>query len=159
VRDVASAGLLAVGCAFVVIVLRPGALTGLGYVLLFMWALYVIWGTHRFGSALQIPADAAAATCASVHLKQLRRQRDLVLSWPLGMGLAMPAVVLVALGLPLGPKHMPWAAAVALISVCVFVYLAAVIYGKIVAGGWQAEIAELEALIDKGDSGERSGTR
>jgi uncharacterized membrane protein YfcA len=147
-RDQASFGVLAIGCAFIIIALHPimSALTGLGYALLLVWALYGMWGLHRFGSALLIPADATASNCAVVHLRQLQRQRDIVLSWPLGIGLAIPAVVLVAIGQVLGPKPIPWAFSVALIGVFVFVYLAVLIYGRVLAGRWQAEIDELVAL-------------
>lgn len=158
-RDQSSTGLLAIGCAFIVVALRPGALTSLGCLLLLIWALYVMWGLHRFGSAIQIPADAAAASCAAAHLRQLRRQRDMVLSWPLGFGLATPGFALAALGFSLGPKHLPWAVAVALIGVFVFVCLGTILYGKILASGWQAEIEEIEALTISRDSGGVSAPR
>ena len=45
----------------------------------------------------------------------------------------------------MGPKHLPWSVAVALIGVGVFVYLAVLIYGRILVGQCQREINSILA--------------
>jgi hypothetical protein len=149
-RDQASFGVLAVICAYAVIAV-DGALGRLGSAMLLIWAVYGMYGLRRFGSPLALPPDAGTESCAAVHRRQLERQRDIVLSWPLGMGLALPGLMLAILGSPLGPRHLPWAPAIALAGVSAFVYLAMLIYGKTLAARWQREIDGLEALRREAD--------
>ena len=83
-----------------------------------------------------------------VHRRQLERQRDIALSWPWGLGLALPGFVLVCLGISLGPRRLDWAVPAVFIGVFTFLYIAVVIYGRILAGRWQREIDALRALED-----------
>ena len=78
--------------------------------------------------------------------RQLERQRDIALSWPWGVGLAIPGVVLYSIGFAWGPKPIDWSISAALVGVFLFVYIAIVIYGKALAGRWQSEIDELRKL-------------
>ena len=147
-RDQVSFGIVAIACAYGVIAL-DGGLVRLGSALLLMWALYGVYGLHRFGSALSIPVGAGAETCAAYHRRQLERQRDIALSWPLGIGLAAPGFLLVAIGSSLGPRQLPWEGAIGLVGVFAFMCLAAVIHGRILAGQWQREIDGLQAMRDQ----------
>ena len=150
VRDQVSAGLVATICAYALFAL-DGGLVRLGYVLLLIWALYCMYGLRRFGSVLQSPPDMVAQSCAVYYRRQLERQRDIVLSWPLGAGLAAPGFLLVAAGFAMGPRQIPWSAAIALMGVGGFVYLAALIYGRILVGQWHGEINSLLQLSNQTD--------
>lgn len=145
-RHQLSLGLLAAACVSAVLTFHPGVMTTLGCTLLLLWALYGMWGLHRFGSTLPIPDGTLGSECALVHVRQLKRQRDIVRSWPLGLGLAIPGFVLAAIGYPLGPRRLPWDICIALVGVFAFVYLAVIVYGKTLAARWQAEIDQTEAL-------------
>jgi hypothetical protein len=144
-RDQASLGTIALAFAVGVVVL-DGYLTRIGCALLFLWAAYGIFGLRRFGSALRIPADAVAATCALYHRRQLERQRDIALSWPLGVGLAAPRLLLYVVGSVVGPRQFPWQGGVALVGLFAFAYVAAVIHGKMLAAQWQREIDALVVM-------------
>jgi hypothetical protein len=138
-RDQVCFGLVAAICAYASFAL-DGGLVRLGYALLLIWALYCMYGLRRFGAVLQRPSEMTAQTCAVYHRRQLERQKDIVLSWPLGAGLAAPGFLIAAVGFAMGPRHLPWSATVALIGVGAFVYLAALLYGRILVGPWQREI-------------------
>jgi hypothetical protein len=56
--------------------------------------------------------------------------------------------VLVCLGISLGPRRLDWAVPAVFIGVFTFLYIAVVIYGRILAGRWQREIDALRALED-----------
>ncbi|HZF28115.1 MAG TPA: hypothetical protein VE907_03285 [Gammaproteobacteria bacterium] len=139
VRDQVSFGLVAIAFAWGVFAM-DGALVRLGSAMLLGWALYGMYGLRRFAAPLRSSPQASGQTCAAHHRRQLERQRDVVRSWPLGMGLAVPGFVLCVLGFPLGPNRLPWPPAIALIGMFAFVYVATLIYGKMLAGKWQREI-------------------
>ena len=143
-RDQASFALAAIIFGWAMIAI-DGALMRLGSALLLLWALYGIWGLHRYARALAVPADANVQTCVAFHRRQLERQRDVVRGWPLGIGLAMPGTVLVAIAGSLGPRHAPWSMTIGVIGIIAFAYLAMLIYGQVVAGRWQQEIDALES--------------
>ena len=143
-RDQASFAVAAIlfGGAMIAI---DGALMRLGSALLLLWAVYGIWGLHRYARALAVPTDASVQTCVAFHRRQLERQRDVVRGWPLGVGLAMPGIVLVAIAGSLGPRHAPWSMTIGVIGIVAFVYLPMLIDGQVLAGRWQQEIDALEA--------------
>ncbi len=147
VRDQASFALVAAAAAFGVVAMH-GLLVRLGSATLLFWALYGMYGLHRFASALPILPRASAGACVAVHRRQLERQRDIVSSWPLGMGLAIPGFTLTCLGYSLGPRHLPWEPSLGLLGIFAFLYLAMLIHGKRLAGRWQREIDALVALQD-----------
>ena len=92
------------------------------------------------------PAQPTRGRSSTVTQRQLERQRDIALSWPWGVGLAIPGVVLYSIGFAWGPKPIDWSISAALVGVFLFVYIAIVIYGKALAGRWQSEIDELRKL-------------
>jgi hypothetical protein len=134
--------------------LMPGGLLfQLGCALLALWALWCGYGERRWGSVLPGPPELSAVSvqsCALHYRAQLVRQRNIVLSWPLGIGLAAPGFFVYCLGFPLGPKPLPWAGAIALMGVGTFVGLAGVIYGKILAGQWQEDLDALDYSMSVG---------
>ena len=130
-------------------ILLDGALVRVGSALMAIWALFSMYGLHRFGSAAAAPADSSAQTCAAYHQRQLERQRDIALSWPWGIGLAIPGFVLVVVGLAVGSRHPNWEFPAVLTGVFIFIYVAVVIYGKMLAGQWQREINMLLSLKDE----------
>jgi hypothetical protein len=156
-RDQVCSGLVAAICAYALFSVE-GGLVRLGYALLLIWALYCMYGLRRFGSVLQRPSEMAAQTCVAYHRRQLERQRDIVLSWPLGAGLAAPGFLLVAAGFAMGPKHLPWSIAIALIGVGAFVYLTALIYGRMLVGNWQREINGVLQMSNQTDESSTSNS-
>lgn len=148
-RDHVSFALTAVLFAYGI--LLDGALLRVGSALMVIWALFSMYGLHRFGSTVTAPASSSAQTCAAYHQRQLERQRDIALSWPWGIGLAIPGFLLVVVGLAAGSRATNWEFSVVMIGVFLFMYVALVIYGKVMAGQWQREINSLRSL--KGESG------
>lgn len=138
-RDQVCWGFLVIVFTFATLTGNGGFLVRLGCGMLVLWSLCCMWGLRRFGSVLPGPAGMSSQSCLEWHRRQLQRQRNIVLSWPLGIGLAAPGFVVYSLGFPLGPLHLPWSVAIALIGTFAFVFLASVIYGKIVAARWQQE--------------------
>lgn len=128
-------------------VLIPGVWVKVGSALLVAWCLYSSWGLRRFGTVLERPAPAGVEACAAFHQRQLERQRDIVRSWPLGIGLAAPGFVLMTLGL--GAHRQTTEYSVALIGVFAFVYIALVIHGRIRAAAWQREIDAVRSLREE----------
>lgn len=127
-------------------VMIPGVLVKTGALLLVAWCLYSMWGLHRFGAALQFSADASGESCAAFQLRQLERQRDIVLSWPLGIGLGLPGFALLSVGLGLGARYPNWEFPAALIGVFLFLYVALIIHGRIQAAQWQREIDWIRSM-------------
>lgn len=140
-RDRVSSGLvLLIFACYVIFVSNP--LIRLGSAMTIAWAAYSLWALRRYGSVLSAP-DASEQTCSAYHRLQLERQRDIALSWPWGVGLAMPGLILVSTGLALAAEPPKWPIAFAMIGVFMFVYLAVVIHGKRMASEWQREIESL----------------
>jgi hypothetical protein len=145
-RDYLAFGFVVIGFSIFSIFLH-GTLLRLGSVLTIIWALYSMFGLHRFGSAISASTVSDAQACASFHQRQLERQRDIALSWPWGIGLALPGFILVSVGLPFRVNPPDWTIPIALIGAFVFMYVALVIYGKTLARQWQREIDSLELLM------------
>lgn len=122
-----------------------GLLVRLGCLLLASWALVSIYWLRRYG-AITVASAADSRALIEAQQRQLERQRDIALSWPWGVGLAMPGLVLYSAGFALGPRPIGAAIAVAMVGVFVFLYIAIVIYGKSLAGRWQREIDALCAM-------------
>jgi hypothetical protein len=148
----ASFGLFVIIVAVALFVRSGGLLYYVGAAMMLIWAVYGMWGMHHFYAPLRLSPDANAGTCAAVYKRQLERQRDLFLSWPLGVGLVLPGAILVTIAGPFGSNHESstwreaWTVPIAFVAILVFAYLAAITYGKIVAGRWQREIDELESM-------------
>lgn len=123
-----------------------GPLAKLGCALLILCVLWCVYGTSRFAAVLPVPADGGVLSCALHYRAQLVRQRNLVHSWPLGFALAAPGFLVYLLGLPLGPKHLPWEAVIAFMGVGAFVVVASLIYGRILAARLQQEIDGLDSM-------------
>lgn len=147
-RDQACFGLVAVAFFYGLIAI-DGALFRLGCGLLLLWVVHCMYGLHRFGSVLSRTKPEENESCAAHHRRQLTRQRDIALSRPLGVSLAAPGFLLLAIGSSLGPRQLPWEGTIGLVGVFSFVCLAVVIQGRIAAGQLQAEIDEVKAMSDQ----------
>lgn len=133
------------------VVVVPGLLARLGCLLLVSWALLSIYWLRRYGAIAVASGAADSRALIDAQQRQLERQRDIALSWPWGIGLAIPGVVLYGLGFAWGPRPLNPSIAVGLVGVFAFLYIAIVIYGKTLAGRWQQEIDVLRAM--KRDAG------
>ena len=142
-RDYASFALIIVLFG-VAMFLTGNLLLRVGSALVVAWAVYCVHGLYRFGAALGVPADAQ--TCASHHRRQLERQRDIVLSWPWGIGLAFPGIALFSLGEVWSAPNPDWTFPIALIGVFAFMFMALVMHGRAQAAQWQREIDALRTL-------------
>lgn len=128
------------------VIVVPGLLGRLGCLLVMSWALLSIYWLRRYG-AIAIPSGAAdSRALIDAQQRQLERQRDIALSWPWGIGLAIPGLVLYSLGFAWGPRPLGAPIAIALVGMFMFIYVAVVIYGKSLAGRWQREIDALRAM-------------
>jgi hypothetical protein len=152
-RDHLSFVLIALGFGFGAVAL-PGLLARLGCLLLAGWALLSIYWLRRYGALTVAPGAADSQALIDSHRRQLERQRDIALSWPWGIGLAIPGLVLYSLGFARGPgpsavegpSAIDWSISAGLVGVFMFLYIAIVIYGKALAGRWQREIDALRAM-------------
>jgi hypothetical protein len=145
-RDHVCFALVAVISAFGLL-LDNGA-ARVGAALMALWALFSMYTLHRFGSVDEAPVDSSVQTRAAHHERHLERQRDIALSWPWGIGLAIPGFVLTVVGLGVGARHPNWPFTAVMIGVFLFMYAALVIHGKVLAERWQREIDSLRSLID-----------
>ena len=145
VRDHLCFVLVALGFAFGAVVLSS-PLTRLGCLLLLGWALLSIYWLRRYGTIAVASGAADSQALIDGQRRQLERQRDIVVSWPWGIGLAVPGIALYAIGLARGPRPIDSSISAALVGGFMFVYIAIVIYGKALAGRWQQEIDELRKL-------------
>ena len=137
-RDQICFALVALGFAFCTVIgMNP--VVRIGAAMIVIWAIYSMYALRRFGSPLN-PSDASEQTCIAYHRMQLERQRDIALSWPWGVGLAMPGMALFIIGLPLYSAHPQWPISIVIGGIFVFMYVAIVIHGKRLAREWQREI-------------------
>ncbi len=143
-RDHVSFALVAIICAWGIF--THGLVLRVGCALIIAWALYSMVLLRRFGAMPVAPADSSAQTCAAYHRRQLERQRDIALSWPWGIGLAIPGFVLALAGIGLGARVPHWVFPVVMTGVFLFLYVALVIHGKMLAAQWQREIDSLHAI-------------
>jgi hypothetical protein len=132
--------LMSVGGAVVAknMLVRAGAL------LLALWALVGMYSVRRFHS-LTAPgsAESMGVTGSTWYRQQLERQRDVALSRPWGIALAMPAICLLLLGYV--DAGAPQNVVAILGGISVLGGIAVVIHGKILAGRLQHEIELLHA--------------
>lgn len=147
-RDLVSFALVAAICAFGLFL--HNTVVRVGAALMILWALFSMYALHRFSSVDAAPGDSSAQTCAAYHQRHLERQRDIALSWPWGIGLALPGFVLMVVGLGIGARHPNWIFTVVMTGVFLFMYFALVIYGKMLAQRWQREIESLRVLRGEG---------
>jgi hypothetical protein len=143
-RDLVSFTLVAVISAFGLFL--DSTVVRVGAALMVSWALFSMYALHRFGSVETTPGDSSAQACAAYHQRHLERQRDIALSWPWGIGLAIPGFVLVVVGLGAGARLPNWMFSAAMF---LFMYIGLVIYGKMLAQRWQREIESLRLLRDE----------
>lgn len=143
-RDYICAAIPTVGFA-VCIFSAKSPLTQLGSVMMMLWGLYYIYGLNRFGSASSLPVNTDSQSCRAFHRQQLIRQRDLALSRPWGISLAIPGMVLFVLGMQLDGKHPDdWTMTIGMIGVFIFTCIAVVIDGQLIADKLQKEIDSME---------------
>jgi hypothetical protein len=115
-----------------------------GFLLMAAFALvgaYLIGIVGRLGRS---PGDPSAS--AAWYIKNLEGQSRYWLAAPWGAGLAMPGFILFLIGStePLG--RIPWQHSIIQAGVAAFLYVAYVIYGKLLASSWQQEIESLRSL-------------
>ena len=128
------------------VVVVPAPLARLGCLLLVSWALLSIYWLRRYGAIAVASGAADSEALIAGQQRQLERQRDIAASWPWGIGLAIPGLVLYSIGFASGPRPIDWSIFAALVGVFMFLYIAIVIYGKALAGRWQREIDVLRAM-------------
>jgi len=146
-RDLVSFALVALIFTFGLVL--ENAVVRVGAALMVLWALFSMYALHRFGSVEATPGDSSAETCAAYHQRHLERQRDIALSWPWGIGLAIPGFVLVVIGLGAGARLPNWMFSAGMTGVFLFMYIGLVIYGKMLAQQWQREIDSLRPLREE----------
>ncbi|HMN45688.1 MAG TPA: hypothetical protein PKE27_13995 [Povalibacter sp.] len=146
-RDYVSFALVLAGCGGAVLMVS-NLLLRLGAALMAAWAIYCMHGLYRFGfiQREENPWEDGAQACVAHHRRQLERQRDIVLSWPWGIGLAIPGFVLFSLGVVYSRAQPDWSIPIALIGCFAFLYVVLVIQGRARAAQWQREIDALAML-------------
>jgi hypothetical protein len=132
-------------------VVVPAPLTRLGCLLLVGWAVLSIYWLRRYGAIAVAAGAGDSEALITGQQRQLERQRDIARSWPWGIGLAIPGLVLYSVGFATGPGPIAWSISAALVGLFMFLYIAIVIYGQALAGRWQREIDILRAM--KRDAG------
>jgi hypothetical protein len=144
IRDYICAALPALGFAsFIFLIQSP--LAKLGSAMMMLWGLYFIYGLKRFGSSSTVPTTADTQSCRAFHRGQLVRQRDLALGRPWGIALIVPGLALFAIGIQLASKHPDdWTKTIGLIGIFIFVCIAVVIDGQLIADKLQQEIDLLD---------------
>jgi len=115
-----------------------------GLLFMALWAVIGLYSVRRFHEVASQAPQSAASTCVAWYQSQLERQRDVALSRPWGVALALPGFALLLIGYVV--TGLPWAVSAILGAAGVFVGVAAIIHGKILAGRWQEEIVELQNL-------------
>lgn len=114
-----------------------------GVFLLALWSLVGIYSIQRFHKLVPEPAESMGATSVAWYRKQLERQRDVALSRPWGIALAVPGACLLLMG------YVDTGVAMSVVAilggVMIFSGIAIAIHGKILAGKWQHEIEVLQA--------------
>jgi hypothetical protein len=116
-----------------------------GGVLLALWAVIGLYSVRRFhGLTAALSTEANASTCVAWYQRQLVRQRDVALSRPWGIALALPGLGLLLIGYV--ERGVPWTVSVILGGVGLFLAVGAIIHGRILAGRCQQEIDSLQNL-------------
>lgn len=143
--DYLSFAVVAVICGIGALTVLQGALARVGALLLALWAMIGLYSVRRFnGLTLQRSPESSPSSCAAWYQQNLERQREVALSRPWGIALAMPGFVLLLIGYV--DSGMPWPSSVILGGIGGFVGVAAVIHGQILAGRFQQEIDSLQNL-------------
>jgi hypothetical protein len=147
-----SAALAAIGCAFGLFAVDGGLLSKVGAAMLLITSIYMVWAFKYFFSALPIPTDANAGSCAAVHKQQLERQRDMNLSARSAGPVILPAVILFALS-----RHWPntetyvgpeeWGFTIAFVATVYFLMQLGFTYTDLLAHRLQREIDELDSMM------------
>ena len=136
--------LVALAFAFGAVTFR-GPLIRLGCLLLVGWALLSIYWLRRYGAIAVASGAADSHALIEGHQRQLERQRDIALSWPWGVGLAIPGLVLYSIGCAGGPQPVDWSISAGMVGVFIFSTLRSSFMAT-VAGRWQREIDVLRAM-------------
>lgn len=135
--DLVSFALVLLICIVGVLLVR-NVLVQAGGVLLAMWAALGVYSVRRFHALAARPPEALAGACAAWYRQQLEWQRDVALSRPWGLALALPGMALLFAGYI--ANKVPWPALAVLGALCLFAGIAVIIHGKVLAGQWQREI-------------------
>ncbi len=125
------------------IVVANNLLVRAGSFLFSLWALAGMYSVRQF-HRVTAPgsAESMGVTGAAWYRQQLERQRDVALSRPWGIALAVPGVCLLLMGYV--DADAPPDVVAVLGGILVFSGMALVIHGKILAGRWQHEINLVE---------------
>jgi Sigma-70 region 2 len=143
--DHLSFALIAISCGTGALVLLHGVLARVGALLLALWAVIRLYSVRRFhGLTVQTSTESTPSSCAASYQKNLERQRDVALSRPWGLALAVPGFVLLLIGYV--DSGTPWIFSAILGGVGAFGGVAPVIHGQILAGRFQHEIDSLKNL-------------
>jgi hypothetical protein len=121
-----------------------GVLVRAGALLLAVWAFNGLYSVRRFHELTAQRSTESTNSCAAWYQQQLERQRDVALSRPWGIALALPGFALLLAGYI--DNGVPWRASVLLAGLGLFSALAVVIHGRLLAGRWQEEIKSLQNL-------------
>jgi hypothetical protein len=114
-----------------------------GYLLVAAWALVGSYLIGVVGKPDRLPGDPSA--CTAWYIRHLEGQCRYWLAAPWGMGLALPGLILVMVGNSTPPGKIPWQHSAVQAGVSIFIYIAGVIYGKLLASKWQQEIESLRS--------------
>lgn len=132
---------LSLGGAFWI---QGNTLVRAGALLLALWAGIGIYSVRRFHRLAAQPSESLAGACVTWYRQQLEQQRDVATSRPWGIALALPGLALMLSGYL--ANNAPWPAVAILGAVTIFVGVAVIIHGKVLAGQWQREINELDRI-------------
>jgi hypothetical protein len=121
-------------CLFVIVMFArnawktPNTVERIGFALIIVGAIYVMWHLWARGSAKSLPADMGRADCVRFYQSELARQRDLLRGiWKWYIGPLIPGMALICVYfIVIPPSGHRW------ISVANAVFQAAVISGV----GW-----------------------
>lgn len=126
-------------------VLIPDLLIRSGALLLALWAGFGVFSVRRFHRLADHAPEMLGDSCSNWYRRQLESQRDIALSRPWGIALALPGVALLLIGYV--ANDVPWSFVAVLGGVCLFAGIAVVIHGKVLAGKWQREIDLLNSAM------------
>jgi hypothetical protein len=121
------------------------ALVRAGALLLTLWAAIGLHSARRFHRlAARRATDSNGSTCVAWYRQQLERQRDVALSRPWGIALAVPGFGLLLSGYV--DAGVPGTLSVILAGSGLFLGVWAIVQGRILAAGWQQELDSLQSL-------------
>jgi len=128
-----------------------GALVRLGFGLILVALLYMLWHTHRQSPFRRVPPEIGTVSCFEFHRRELERRRDLHRTvWRWSLGPAIPGLLVFMAGV----AHMsPWRQAMRGLVVFDLMFGAIVVFAFAYAwreSQWRA--LKLQNEIDKLDA-------